>query len=69
MSEMDIFHCVFLSMKEESTGLPKKHGRHGKASRIATNPRPTSTTASRDLTMALQKIKMKKDVNPMKILA
>jgi hypothetical protein len=27
------------------------------------------TTASRDLTMALQKIKLKKDVNPMKILA
>jgi hypothetical protein len=27
------------------------------------------TTASRDLTMALQKIKLKKDINPMKILA
>jgi hypothetical protein len=27
------------------------------------------TTASRDLTMALQKIKLKKDINPIKIMS
>ncbi len=30
---------------------------------------PTDTTASRDLSTALQKIKLKKDVNPIKILS
>jgi hypothetical protein len=36
---------------------------------IQNHYQPTDTTASRYLTMALQKIKLKKDVNPMNILA
>jgi hypothetical protein len=36
---------------------------------IQNHYQPTDTTASRDLTMALQKIKLKKDAIPMKILA
>jgi hypothetical protein len=36
---------------------------------IQNHYQPMDTTASRDLTMTLQKIKLKKDVIPMKILA
>jgi hypothetical protein len=36
---------------------------------IKNHYQPMDTTASRDLTMALQKIKLKKDINPMKVLA
>jgi hypothetical protein len=36
---------------------------------IQNHYQPTGTTASRDSTAALQKIKLKKDVNPMKIMS
>jgi hypothetical protein len=36
---------------------------------IQNHYQPTDSTASRDLKMALQKIKLKKDVNPMEIMS
>jgi hypothetical protein len=60
MSKMDKFHCVFLSMQEDAVCWAT-----GKAWKTW----QMDTTASRDLTAALQKIKLKKDFNPMKILS
>jgi hypothetical protein len=67
MSEIDTFHCILLSMQEDMNWPT------GKACKtwlsIQNHYQPTDTTASRDLTMALQKIKLKKDVYPMKIMS
>jgi hypothetical protein len=67
MSKMDDFHCVLLSMKEDADWPTGKVWKTWQS--IKNHYQPTDTTASRDLTIALQKIKLTKDVNPMKILA
>ncbi len=67
MSKMDDFHCVLPSMKEEVNWPSRKAWKTWQS--IQDHYQPMDTTASRDLSMALQKIKLKKDVNPMKILA
>jgi hypothetical protein len=61
--------AVFKACKKTCFGLPERHGRHGQASRITINYQPTDCTTSRHLTMALQKIKLKKDDNLMKIMS
>jgi hypothetical protein len=67
MSEMDDFHCVLLNM-QENVDWP-----NGKAWKtwlsMQNHYQSMNTTASRNLTMALQKIKLKKDVNPMKVMS
>ncbi len=67
MSKMDNFHCILLSMKEDVDWPTGKAWKIWQS--IQNHNQPTDTTASRDLSMVLQKIKLKKDVNPMKILA
>ncbi len=67
ISKIDDFHCVLLSMKEDVDWPTRKAWKTWQS--IQNHYQPTDTTASRDLTMALQKIKLKKDINPMKILA
>jgi hypothetical protein len=67
MSEMDDFHCILLSMKGDVDWPTGKAWKTWQS--IQNHYQPMDTTTSRDLTMALQKIKLKKDVNPMKILA
>jgi hypothetical protein len=46
------------------TGLPERHGRHDRASRITTKPRTPPLQGTYQ-----QLHKLKKDVNPMKILS
>ncbi len=66
MGKMNDFHCILLSMQED---MDWPTGKALKAwLSIQNHYQPTDTTASRDLIMALQKIKLKKDVNPMKIM-
>jgi hypothetical protein len=67
MSKMDNFHRVLLSMKEDADWPTGKAWKTWQS--IKNNYQPMDTTASRDLTIALQKIKLKNDINPMKILA
>jgi hypothetical protein len=67
MSKMDDFQCVLLSMKEDADWPTGKAWKTWQS--IQNHYQPIDTTASRDLIMALQKIKLKKVVNPMKILA
>ncbi len=65
---MDNFHCILLSMKEDVDWPTVMAWKTWQS--IQNHYQPTDTTASRDLMMALQtKIKLKKSVNPMKILA
>jgi hypothetical protein len=67
MSKMDNFHHVLPSMNKDLDWPTGKAWKTWQS--IQNHYQPTDTTASRDLTMAFQKIKLKKDVNPMKILA
>jgi hypothetical protein len=67
MSKMDNFHHVLLSMKEDAEWPTRKAWNTWLS--IKNHYQPMDTTASRDLTMALQKIKLKKNLNPMKMLA
>ncbi len=62
MSKIDNFHCILLNMQED-VNWPTKNAWKTWLS-IQNHYQPTDTTASRDLTMALQKIKLKKDVYP-----
>jgi hypothetical protein len=65
MSKMDDFHHILLSMQEDAdwpTGQALKTWQS-----IKNHYQPTDSTTSKDLTTALQKIKLKKVVNPMKI--
>jgi hypothetical protein len=61
MGEMDKFHCVLLSMKEDVDWPIKKAWKTWKS--IKNHYHPTDTTASRDLTLALQKIKLRRDAD------
>jgi hypothetical protein len=67
LSKMDNFHHVLLSMQEDADWPTGKAWKTWQS--IQNHYQPTESTASRDLTTALQKIKLKKDVNPMKILS
>ena len=67
MSKTDNFHCILQSMQED-VDWPTRNAWKTWLS-IQNHYQPMESTASRDLTMALQKIKLKKDINPMKILA
>jgi hypothetical protein len=67
MSEMDNFRCILQSMQEDVDQPTRKAWKTWHS--IQNYYQPTDTTASRDLRMALQKIKLKKDVNPMKIMS
>ncbi len=67
MSITDNFDCVLQSMQEN---IDWPTGKAWKTWLIIQNHyQPTDSTISRDLTKALQKIKLKKDVNPMKIMS
>jgi hypothetical protein len=64
MGKLDSFHCVLLSMKEDADWPTGKTWQS-----IKNHYQPTDTTASKNLTMALQNIKLRKNVDPMKIMA
>jgi hypothetical protein len=67
ISKMDDFYRVLISMQEDAdwpTGEVWKTWQS-----IQNHYQPTDIIASRDLMTALQKIKLRKDVNPMKILS
>ncbi len=67
MSKMEAFNCVLLSMQEDVDWPTGKAWKTWLS--IQNHYQPTDTTTSRDLTMALQEIKLKKDVKPMKIMS
>jgi hypothetical protein len=67
MSKMDGFYRALLSMQEDANWPTGKAWKTWQS--IQNHYQPTDTTASRGLTTALQKIKLKKDVNLMKILS
>ena len=67
MGNMDDFLCVLLSMKEDVDWPTKKAWKTWQS--IKNHYQPTDTTASRDLTLALQKIRLRRDVHPMKIMS
>jgi hypothetical protein len=67
MSKTDNFNCILQSMQEDVDWPTRKAWKTWLS--IQNHYQPTDSTASRDLTMALQKIKLKKDVNPMKIMS
>ncbi len=57
MGDMDDFHCILLSMKEDVDWPTRKAWKTWQS--IKNYYQPTDTTASRDLTLAAQKIKLK----------
>jgi hypothetical protein len=63
MSKMDNFHCILLSMQEDADWPSGKAWKTWQS--IQNHYQPMDTTTSRDLTTASQKIKLKKDVDPM----
>ncbi len=67
MSKTDDFHCILQSMQEDVDWPTRKAWKTWLS--IQNHYQPTDSTSSRDLTMALQKIKSKKDANLMKILS
>jgi hypothetical protein len=67
MDDMDKFHRVLLSMKEDADWATRKAWKIWQS--IKNHYQPTDTTASRDLTLALQKIRLRRDVHPMKIMS
>ncbi len=67
MSKINDFHCIFKACKKMWIGLPERHGTTWLS--IQNHYQLMDSTSARDLRMALQKIKLKKDVNPMKILS
>ncbi len=69
MSKMDNFHRILLSMKEYVNWPTGKPWKTWESIQNHYHYQPMDTTTSRDLPMALQTIKLKKDFNPMKILA
>jgi hypothetical protein len=67
MSKTDNFHCVLQSMQEDVNWPTGKAWKTWLS--IQNHYQPMDSTTSRELTMALQKIKLKKDVNPVKIMS
>jgi hypothetical protein len=67
MGNMDDFHRILLIMKEDADWPTGKAWKTWQS--IKNHYQPTDTTASRDLTLALQKIKLRRDVDPMKIMS
>jgi hypothetical protein len=67
MSNTDDFHHILQSMQEDADWPTGKAWKTWK--NIQKHYQPMDSTSARDLTMALQKIKLKKDANPMKILS
>ncbi len=67
MSKTDNFHHVLQSMQEDVEWPTRKAWKTWLS--IHNHYQPMDSTASRDLTMALQQIKLKKDVNPINILS
>ncbi len=67
ISKMDGYHCVLLNMQENLDWPTRKAWKAWLS--IQNHYQPTDTTASRDLTKELQKIKLKKVVKPMKIIS
>jgi hypothetical protein len=67
MSEMDDFHRVLLSMKEDADWPTRKARKTWQS--IKNHYQPTGTTTSRDLKLALQSIKLRRDVDLMKIMS
>jgi hypothetical protein len=63
MSDTDDFHCILQSMHKD-VNWPC-----GKAWKTWKHYQPKDTTSARDLSSALQNIKLKKNVNPIKILS
>jgi hypothetical protein len=63
MSDTDDFHCILQSMHKD-VNWPC-----GKAWKTWKHYQPKYTTSARDLSSALQNIKLKKNVNPIKILS
>jgi hypothetical protein len=61
MSKMDDYHCILLNMQEDVDWPTEKAWKTWLS--IQNHYQPTDTATSWDLTMALQKIKLKKDVN------
>ncbi len=67
MSKTDNFHFILQSMHEDVDWPTGKAWKTWLS--IQNHYQPMDSTPSRDLTMALQKIKLKKDVNPVKIMS
>ncbi len=65
--EMDDFHHFLLSMKEDADWPTGKAWKTWQS--IRNHYKPMDTTASRDLTLAVQKIKLRKDGDPLKIMS
>ena len=68
MSKTDNFNCILQSMQED-VDWPTRKAWKTWLSIIQNHYQPTDTTTSWVLTMVLQKSKLKKDVNPIKILS
>jgi hypothetical protein len=66
MSDTDDFHCVLQSIRKDADWPTRKAWKTWK--NIQKHYQPMDSTSARDLTMALQKIKLKQDSYPMKIL-
>ncbi len=67
ISKTDNFHCVLQSMQEDMDWPTRKAWKSWLI--IQNHYQPTDSTSSRDLKLALKKVKLKKVVNPMKILS
>ncbi len=67
MSRTDNFYCILQSMQED-VDWPTEKALMTWLS-IQNHYQPTDSTTSTDLTVALQKIKLKKIFNPIKILS
>jgi hypothetical protein len=68
MGKMDDFHCILLSLQED-VDWPTRKAWKTWLSIIQNHYQPTDTTTSWVLTMVLQKSKLKKDVNLMKLMS
>ncbi len=67
MGNMEDFHHILLIMKEDADWPTGKAWKTWQSIKI--HYQPTDTTASRDLTLALQKIKLRRNVDPMKSMS
>jgi hypothetical protein len=67
MSDTDNFHRILQSMQEDADWPTGKAWKTWK--NIQKHYQPMDSTSARYLTMALQKIKLKKDAKPIKILS
>jgi hypothetical protein len=67
MSDTDDFHCILQSMNEDANWPCKKAWKTWKI--IQKHYQPKESSSTRYLSSAVQKIKWKKNTNPMKILS